>query len=196
MVGTGLNVTSAGVVSTQIQTVNGKNDQNIVLSATDVSAVPTSAYDSYGGVATLDAPDPNSLVPATDPFVYGRINFWQNTFGTWETMGQWDASANHVIQRDPATPGVTDTNTALLANGMQTIDITYNGDIRSGLLTTVPDYQTVTAEGFVYEVITAGTTSLDGYNQWDVGDLAVCVNGKWKKVTINFTNVVFSAGTF
>jgi hypothetical protein len=192
IVGAGLNVTSGGLLSTQIQSVNGKTNQFIILSASDVNAVATSQLDAAGGVPELDA-TPGPAVPATDPFVYGRMRFWENTLGVWWTAGKWDAAANHVIQSHTSNSTV-DTNTSLLANGQQTIDISYGGNGRAGL--TNPDYQTVTAEGCVYEVIAAGTTNLDGWTQWDIGDLAVCVNGFWKKITINFNNVVFNAGTF
>lgn len=195
MVGTGLNISGAGVLTTQIQTVNGYNSQNIQLQASDVAAVPTTDLDVYNGVATLNQ-SPNAAIPATDPFTYGRLNFWQNTLGTWVNNGFWDASANHVQQsRSIPTPTAPDTATSLLASGQQHIDISYGSTVRPGLISG-PDYQTVSGEGYVYQVSVAGTTSLDGTAQWDVGDLIVGVNGKWTKVTVNFNNVVFNAGTF
>jgi hypothetical protein len=197
IVGTGLNITGPGVLSTQIQTVNGYNSQNIQLVATDVGAIPTANIDVYNGVPNLDAPSAGSPVPATDPFTFGRMHFWQNTLGTWQTMGFWDANANHVIQTREATPPSTpDTNTSLVTGGKQLIDISYQGAVRPSLITTIPDYQTVSGEGFVYQVMTAGTTNMDGTAQWDIGDLIVGINGKWTKITVNFNNVVFSAGTF
>jgi hypothetical protein len=196
-VGAGLSVTSAGALSTNIQTINGHSDQNTVLTATDVGAVPEASVDTYGGVPSLSIVDTTNTNPATDPFTYGRMGFWQNTLGTWYNAGKWDASANHLIQNGirppPSTP---DTNTSLISGAQQVIDISYGGTVRPALITTNPDYQTVSGEGYVYEVSVAGTTTIDGVSQWDVGDLIVGVNGKWKKVTINFTNVVFSAGTF
>jgi hypothetical protein len=195
MVGTGLNINGAGILSTQIQTINGYNSQNIQLQASDVAAVPTTDLDVYNGVATLNQ-SPNAAIPATDPFTYGRLNFWQNTLGTWVNNGFWDASANHVQQsRSIPTPTSTDTSTSLIAGGQQHIDISYGSTVRPGLISG-PDYQTVSGEGYVYQVSVAGTTSLDGTAQWDVGDLIVGVNGKWTKVTVNFNNVVFNAGTF
>lgn len=192
LVGAGLNITGVGVLSTQIQSINGKSDQFTVLSASDVSAVPLSDKQAPGGVATLDA-TATTPIPATDPYTYGRVPFYQNTLGTWQTAGTWDAAANHVVQAH-STITTSDTNTALLSSGRHTIDISYGGNGVLGL--TNPDYQTVSAEGMVYEVTVAGTTNLDGYSQWDVGDLAVVVNGKWKKITINFANVVFPSATF
>lgn len=190
-IGGGLNITPQGLLSTQIQSVNGKTDQFLILQASDVGAIGVGSYDQPGGVPQLDqTPSP---APATDPYTYARMRFWENTLGTWFNAGSWDANANHVIQSRTGN-STTDTNTALLANGQQTIDISYNGKGRAGL--TNPDYQTVSAEGMVYQVSVAGTTNLDGNAQWDVGDLAVAINGKWTKITVNFTNVVFSAGTF
>lgn len=187
-VGAGLNVTAQGVLSTQIQSINGKTNQAVVLSASDVGAIPTTSLDAQGGVPVLDSGTNN---PATDPYQFGRMRFWENTLGTWINAGTWNASTNQLIQRGSTA---YDANTSLLANGQQTIDISYNGTGRSGI--TKPSYQTVSGEGQVYRVGVAGSTNLDGTSQWDVGDLVVAVNGVWEKVTVNFTNVVFSAGTF
>jgi hypothetical protein len=193
IVGTGLNVSNVGVLSTQIQSVNGYSVQNIQLQASDVGAIASSEIDAYNGVPSLNA-SPGAAVPATDPFTYGRMNFWQNTLGTWVNNGFWDANANHVQQsRSTPTPTTPDTNTALVTGGQQTIDISYGSTVR-GL--PGPDYQTVSGEGYVYQVSVAGTTNMDGTAQWDIGDLIVGVNGKWTKVTVNFENVVFTAGTF
>lgn len=195
MIGTGLNITNVGVLTTQIQTVNGYNLQNIQLQASDVSAIPTADIDVYNGVPSLNQ-SPNAAIPATDPFTYGRMNFWQNTLGTWVNQGYWDANANHVQQsRSIPTPTAPDTSTSLVTGGQQLIDISYGSTVRSGLITG-PDYQTVSGEGYVYQVSVAGTTNMDGTAQWDIGDLIVGVNGKWTKVTVNFENVVFAAGTF
>lgn len=187
-VGTGLNVTAQGLLTTQIQSINGKTDQNLVLAATDVGAIPSSSLDQQGGVPVLDS---GTNSPATDPYQYGRMRFWENTLGTWWNAGTWNASTNQVMQFGSASYNA---NTSLQANGQQTIDISYSGSGRAGI--TNPSYQTVSGEGQVYRVGVAGTTSLDGTSQWDVGDLVVGVRGTWTKITVNFTNVVFSAGTF
>jgi hypothetical protein len=193
-VGAGLNITGTGVLSTQIQSVNGHSNANITLTASDVSAVSVTEIDAYGGLPSLDAPNPSTPVPATDPFTFGRMNFWQNTLGTWQNMGYWDANANHVIQtRQPTPPSTPDTNTSLVTGGMQIIDISYDGSVRSGLITTFPDYQTVSGEGFVYQVMTAGTTNIDGTSQWNVGDLIVGVNGKWLRIAQPYTLPVATA---
>lgn len=192
MIGAGINVTGGGTISTVIQTVNGFAAANIVLAATDVGAVPASARGAPGGVAELNATTVTPI-PATDPYTYGRLPFFEATLGTWWNAGTWDANANHVAQTGAAS-GTPDTFTSLLAAGQQHIDISYNGKGTAGLSN--PDYQTVSGEGMVYRVVTAGTTSLDGQAQWDVGDLVVAVAGLWTKITVNFENVVFSAGTF
>jgi hypothetical protein len=177
IVGTGLNITTPGVLSTQIQTVNGYNAQNIVLAASDVGAIPTTAYDAQGGVPQLNSA--TSPVPATDPYTFGRMRFWENTLGTWWNAGAWDAATNHVAQTGNNLT-TFDTNTSLTANGTQTIDISYGGHGRAGIAT--GDYQSVSAEGMVYKVAVAGTTSLDGNAIWNVGDLVVAVNQSWYRI--------------
>jgi hypothetical protein len=177
IVGMGLLVNGSGVLSAGITSVNGQTG-SVSLTASDVNAVPLSAVNAQGGVPSLTITT-TTPVPATDPYTYGRIPFFQNTLGTWENAGKWDASANHVIQAHTGNT-TTDTNTSLASGGMQTIDISYNGNGPSGLGT--PDYQTVSAEGNVYQVIVAGTTDLDGTSDWNVGDLAVVVNGGWVRI--------------
>jgi hypothetical protein len=192
MIGAGINVTGGGTISTVIQTVNGFATTNVVLAASDVGAIPVASKGAAGGVAELNA-TAVTPIPATDPYTYGRVPFFEATLGTWWNAGTWDANANHVAQTG-ASSSTPDTFTSLLAAGQQHIDISYNGTGTAGLSN--PDYQTVSGEGMVYRVVTAGTTSLDGQAQWDVGDLVVAVAGLWTKITVNFENVVFSAGTF
>lgn len=165
IVGAGLNVTGGGLLSTQIQSVNGKTDQFLTLAASDVAAVPISGYDQQGGVPQ-NSLSPNVPQLATDPYTYNRIAFQRLPLGTWFDAGTWDASANHVNG---------DTLSSLASTGEQTIDINYGVG--------APDYQTVTALGNVYLVSVAGTTSIDGIASWNVGDLAVCNNNVWKKIT-------------
>lgn len=153
----------------------------------------TQIESGMSGVAQLTSP-PNGSNSATNPYNYYRLPFHEIAIGTWFNAGTWDANANHVLQTDSGLTAV-DPNTSLIANGQQIIDLSYNGTYMEGI-TSAPDYQTVTAEGSVYRCIVAGSTNLDGYNQWNVDDLAVCVSGKWIKITIDFTNVTFSAGTF
>jgi hypothetical protein len=181
IVGAGLSITSGGTLSTNIQTVNGLSTANISITAASVGAIATSQAGAQGGVAVLNInPTQPSTTPATDPFTYGRIPFYENTLGTWWTAGTWDANANHVIQAQTGNT-VTDTNTSLLSSGEQIIDISYNNNGGPGTAPT-PNYQTVSAEGFAYEVTVAGTTTIDGVTDWQVGDVAICRNGTWKKI--------------
>jgi hypothetical protein len=178
IVGSGLSVTGGGTLSANVLSVNGLTGA-AVLNAASVGALATTLLNAQGGVPSLSenggTPNPN-----TDPYTYGRIPFFQNTLGVWWNAGVWDANANHVAQYQASSSLTPDPNTALLANGQQTIDISYNGSGVSGL--GVPDYQTVSAEGMVYKVVTAGTTSLDGIDTWQVGDLAVGFGNKWLRV--------------
>jgi hypothetical protein len=176
-VGSGLSVTGTGTLSANVVSVNGFTG-SVSLTAANVNAVALSAVNAQGGVPSLNI-TAVTPIPATDTYTYGRIPFFQNTLGTWENAGKWDASANHLIQAHTGNT-TTDANTSLASGGLQTIDISYNGNGVAGL--TVPDYQSVSAEGNVYEVVTAGTTTLDGTSVWNVGDLAVCVNGGWIKL--------------
>lgn len=176
IVSTGLNVSPTGLLTTQLQTVNGENGPNILLSAADVEAVPESQVGIQGGVATLDIVG-STITPATDPYTYGRLPFYQNTLGVWWNAGTWNASTNAVTLTGQTT---TIAGQQLLATGLQIIDIAYDGlDPNGG---TSPNLQTVSANGMVYQVTTAGTTSLDGVTTWAVGDLAVVVNDKWIKI--------------
>lgn len=177
IVGSGLSVTGLGVLSAAVQSVNGMTGA-VVITTTTINAIPMGYINTQGGVPSLTS-NTGTSVPATDPYTYGRIPFFQNTLGTWENAGKWDASANHVIQAHTGNT-TTDANTSLASGGLQTIDISYNGFGPAGL--TVPDYQTVSAEGNVYQVIVAGTTALDGTSTWNVGDLAVCINGAWSRI--------------
>jgi hypothetical protein len=177
-IGAGLNVTGGGVLSTVIQSVNSKTSTNVVLTATDVGAIPVTSINIQGGVAGLDT-TPNTPALATDVYTYGRMKFFDNTLGTLWDAGTWDASANHVAQTGAAS-STPDVNTALLANGQQTIDMSYGGT--NPRVVANPTYGTVSAEGMVYVVVTAGTTTLDGISTWNVGDLAVVIQGKWRRI--------------
>jgi hypothetical protein len=174
-IGAGLSITTGGVLSTVIQSVNGYSSAAIALTAADVAAIPTSAKNALGGVPGLNNTTSGSL--PTDPYTYGRMNFYENTLGTWWNAGNWNASTNHVDQT--GVTGSYDVNTSLLNSGQQIIDIGFGG---LNPRTTTPNYQTVNAEGQVYLVTVAGTTSIDGISTWNVGDLAVVVQGQWHRI--------------
>lgn len=177
LVGSGLSVTTAGLLSTNVQSVNGETGA-VFLNAASVGAVPSSDVNAQGGVPSLDI-NTGTANANTDPYTYGRVPFYQSTLGDWFNAGKWDASANHVIQSRTGHT-TTDVNTSLASSGLQTIDISYNG--KGSTVIANPDYQTVSAEGMVYEVTVAGTTALDGTSTWNVGDLAVCINGAWYRI--------------
>jgi hypothetical protein len=107
-----------------------------------------------------------------------RVPFYQSPTGDWFTAGQWDATVNQIIQAYTGKT-VLDTSTSLNANGMATIDTSYNGNNPNST-----GYVSVYQEGAVYEVINAGTTNLDGIATWNVGDFAVAVNGKWSRIAL------------
>jgi hypothetical protein len=177
MVGAGLSVTGAGVLSANVKSINGQTGI-VVLDASSVGALPSDVVNIPGGVPSLDI-NTGTSNPDTDAYTYGRLPFYQNTLGDWFNAGKWDASANHVIQSHTGNT-TADTNTSLVSGGLQTIDISYNGKGVTGLSN--PDYEAVNAEGMVYEVSVAGTTALDGISTWNVGDLAVCINGAWTRI--------------
>lgn len=176
IVGSGLSVTGLGVLSANLTSINGLTGAP-TLTASDVGAIATSLINNQGGVAGLDQ-NTGTANPATDPYTYGRMYFYENTLGTLQYAGQWNASTNHVSQVHSSLG--FDTNTALAASGQHTIDISYDGNGRSGLA--VPDYQTVDATGMVYLVTTAGTTSIDGISVWNIGDYAISLGGAWQKI--------------
>lgn len=93
--------------------------------------------------------------------------------------GTWDASTNHVNN---------DVNTSLADGGLQTINTGTSSN---------PVYTTGSANGYVYRnTVRSTTTTIDGYTNFDVDDLIMCIGDKWVKVIVNFSNVVFQAGTF
>jgi len=152
----------------------------VVISTSTINAIPMGYINSQGGVPSLTS-NTGTSVPATDPYTYGRIPFYQNTLGTWWGAGNWDASAEqHLWQTGTPNESTGDPNTSLLDGGQQIIDISYAGTGVSGL--TDPDYQTVSGNGMVYVVTTAGTTSIDGNSLWNVGDLAVGINNQWYRI--------------
>lgn len=63
IVGAGLNVASSGVLSTQIQSVNGKTDQAIVLAASDVGAASLTQLGGFSGTEQFSTATINITVP-------------------------------------------------------------------------------------------------------------------------------------
>lgn len=187
-VGDGLNVIG-GLVSTQIQMVNGKNDTFIVLTADDVRAIPADKLGVQAGAAELDI-DPNPPVISNPPtaadnnalalsdYLYRRLLANESEMGTWVSRASWNASTNVATYTSskPATPPdppVITTHTVTLQNG--------------GLMTDTTDdvppitFQ-ATGSGLVFVVSVAGSTVIDGIGTWNVGDLVVGVNNVWRRI--------------
>lgn len=187
-VGDGLNVVG-GLVSTQIQAVNGKSDQFITLTAEDVGAIPLDQLGVQAGAAELNL-DPNPPVISDPPtaadnnalalsdYIYRRLLPNESELGTWVSRGSWNASTNVAVYTSskpspPPDPPVVTTHTVTLQSG--------------GLMTdTTDDVPPVTFQatgsGLVFVVSVAGTTVIDGIGQWNVGDLVVGVDNVWRRI--------------
>lgn len=168
IVGSGLSVTGLGVLSTNLQTVNGKSPTsgNVQLTATDVAAIPTSQLGIPGGVATLTIT--TGTAQPTDFWTYGRIPVGQIALGTVNTYGIWNASTNVI----------TDKN----GNPTKLASITNGGLAQYVDNTAIPAVnQQVDADGTMLRVGTAGTTSVDGNATWAIGDMLVSFKGQWVK---------------
>lgn len=100
------------------------------VTATQVSAVPTSDVGAANGVAPLNASSKIETTYLPD-----------SVLGTLQYQGAWNAS----------------TNTPSLSSGSGT-------------------------QGHYYVVSAAGTTSLDGISDWEVGDWAVYNGSAWEKI--------------
>lgn len=173
IVGSGLSVTSLGLLSTVLQTVNGQTGPNVSITAAGIGALASTTVGQT--VASLATGTANALD-------ISRLPFYQNTLGTWFFAGLWNASTNHLAQNYTGNSPLTfDNSTSLSANGVSTIDTTYNG--KNPNVTPSPTYTASYIEGQVYVVTVAGTTSLDGNAVWNVGDLVVAVNNKWVRLS-------------
>ncbi len=180
-VGDGLGINGTGHLYTKIQTINGKNpDSNydVALTADDIGAVSTDRINRQGGVAGLDADNSDPPMDETlANYVYGRIGIDQLPLGGWVYVTTWDAATNVATVTNS---GGTSTTTYKLKNGgMMEIwgqDPLANPGDPDILLLTVP------ANGKIFKVATAGTTALDGINNWAVGDLAIAVGDAWYKI--------------
>jgi len=187
-VGDGLNVVG-GLVSTQIQAVNGKSDQFITLTAEDVGAIPMDQLGVQAGAAELNL-DPNPPVISDPPtaadnnalalsdYLYRRLLANESEPGTWVSRASWNASTNTAVYTTskpsaPPDPPVVTTHTVTLQSG--------------GLMTdSTDDVPPVTFQasgsGLVFVVSVAGSTVIDGIGQWNVGDLVVGVNNVWRRI--------------
>jgi len=176
-VGGGLQITGLGVLSTDIVTVAGKSPDstgNVVLVASDVGAFSALEIGTPGNIPGELTANSGSSSTSTYNYLYGRLPVGQNSIGTLELAGTWNANTNVVtLAHAEDFP-----NQSLLATGEIQCDAPNPN--ASGNITIQ-----VTAEGRIYRVATAGTTALDGITSWAVGDLAVSIGGLWHKWTQN-----------
>lgn len=190
VVSTGLAVTPTGYLSTNIHSVNGHNGINgplgpetadIVLTAADVGALDASIVGVQGGVAGYLDEDP-SATPAdqnVSDYIYGRLSQEQLPLGALYYLADWNASTNAATWTDPETSYVhtfTLQNTGLMSDSWS--DGTTSFSIQ------------VPANGKIFRVTTAGTTSVDGYNVWNVGDLAVASGALWRRWPVSIAPIV------
>jgi len=178
VVGAGLNITTGGTLSTQIQTVNGKNDQNIILTAEDIGALDATTIGAQGGVAgPLDEdPDEDPDDPILSDYQYGRLLEDQLPMSGWFTAGTWNP-LNGVTTRTISLSGGYTATVRLKDGGLLQLD--WNDGT---------DEQTldVPADTGVYVVSgnpSGSTVTLDGVTDWGPGDLAVAVNGAWRRIS-------------
>lgn len=103
--------------------------------------------------------DPGNITPS-EWYTIRRLPTRRLPIGGWVSAGTWNADTN--------TP-------TLLANGMMEVSTPYSPP---------NDVINVDADGRVFRVTTAGTTSIDGFDAWLVNDLIASVDGKWIKVPV------------
>lgn len=183
IVSTGLMVDGSGTLRTQIQSVNGHNGitgpggvpetPNIILTATDVAAIPLNQIGVQGGVAGPLTEDPVEPPPDQNVsnYTYGRMPLEQLPLGGYVYVANWNAATNSASYTDPVTGYVH--TIVLLANG-QMNDTWSDG--------TDPFDITVPANGKIFRVTTAGSTSLDGIATWSVGDQIIAVGDLWRRI--------------
>lgn len=125
-----------------------------------------------GGVAGYLSTDPDS--PPADQnvsdYTYGRLPEGQLPLGALYYFLDWDASTNSGTYT--SFNGLVHTVTA--SDGGMMTDSWTSGGAQS---------ITVPANGKVFRVSTAGTTSLDGNSSWAVNDLAVAIGSRWIKIS-------------
>lgn len=182
IVSTGLTVNSSGILQTQIQSINGHNGingpngpetPNILLTSSDVGAIPVTQIGVQGGVSgplTDDPVDPPPDQNVSD-YTYGRLPQDQLPLGAWYSFTTWNASTNSGTLTDPDS-GFVHTYT-LLNSGMMTDAWVDDG---------TPISINVPADGKVFRVTTAGNTLIDGIGTWTVGDLAIAVGSVWRRI--------------
>lgn len=170
-VGDGLEIDGTGHISTIIKSINGYDgsvDPDVSLNADDVGAIGVNRINQQNGVAGLSVDDNIPALPiAESDYMFRRINDAQLPLGAFVYFADWNATTNEA----PRVEGFLTTTYKLVAGGM--IEVY---DETPTLIMTVP------ANGKIFKVATAGTTALDGINNWAVGDLAIAVGNAWYKI--------------
>ncbi len=176
MVGSGLDIDPSGTLSTTFKTVNGQGPDavgNVNITAESINAVPSSQVGVPGGAAGyldawIDDPDDPTPEPGPDEMLYrfGRLPEGQLPLGALVYYGEWDADANSAETADYLIE--------LQDGGLfQLVDATDPG-------TAVPFV--APANGKLFRVSVAGSTSLDGLSDWQLGDLVVAIGDRWYKI--------------
>lgn len=132
----------------------------------------TSMIGVQGGIPGRLSVDPVSPPPDQDvsDYTYGRMLQEQLPLGTLYYFIDWDASANSGTYTD-------------LGNLVHTVTASNSGMMTDSWNDGAPQSITVPANGKVFRVSTAGTTSLDGTSSWAVNDLAVAIGSQWLKIS-------------
>lgn len=167
MIGQGLNVLPDGLLSANLRTVNSKAPVggDVTLDADDVGAIPVEEKGEPGGVATLDKDPQDPPTDPASPYLWGRIPKDQLSIGAWTSTAEWDAQANQ------ATTGVGATLRSYRLLPLGRIELTDStGTIE------------VPGDGLVFRAKTSGTTDLDGFTDWQIGDLAIGFLDRWVKL--------------
>ena len=171
----GLDISSAGILSSQFKSVNGKTFDPvsgvIQLTAADVNALSAANIGKPSGIPGYLTDDG---VVANPDYLYqnARLPQMQLPLGTTFTAGTWNAATN-ALTATPANSTYDFTLVSLANNGAMVITLSdSNGQ---------PYNATVNAEGRRFYVSTAGTTTIDGISSWSVGDVVESINGMWRR---------------
>lgn len=204
-VGDGLSITSNGVLSTKLLTVNGNGPDangNIVVDTSSAGGFDPATVGRQNGLPGWMAKDPNPFTPSGDPaadaiaqatsdYRYARTGESQLPLGAMHYIARWDAAANLATATLWNGALRTDKNLtfALGANGVVTITYLGTGSTTGGG-TVIPDTQiTVDGAGMMFIVGNGGTPSLDGNTSFATGDLVFSINGRWWKLPRSLGNL-------
>lgn len=154
----------AGIVET-VNAVGPDPDGNVELDAADVGAIPYAEKGVRGGVPALTgSPDDDPY----DLYVLGRLLKEQVPLETLTYRGTWNA----------------DTNSASFTDGL---GIVHNLTLKDlGLMdedVMGEDTLELPGTGCVFRVTVPGSTEIDGYSGFRLGDLVVGIPGRWFRIS-------------